>query len=172
MSVRVRSRLVFPALLIVTTLPACSDDSTSPRDPVRQDIVVSASAHHIGDNAGAEGTTYSATFNVSSAFDSATVSISFLYPNAFNVSGPEVDAPPQITLNGNLIGISTSAFPTGDGCITGTGPGREYSCNITFELPATNALQVGSNTIGVASEAATGGDDDFVFSGLAVTVWR
>ena len=174
-----RSRSVlttlFPVLLAgwsCILLAACDSDSTAPEDPVRQEIVVAAGAHHIGDNSGAEGTTFTSEFQVPSSFDSASVSISFLFPNALDVSGPEIDSPPRVTLNGSVLGLTPSDFPANPACITGTGPGREYSCDISFSLPATSALEVGTNTISVISEAASGGDDDFVFSDVLVIVWR
>ena len=53
-----------------------------------------------------------------------------------------------------------------------TGAEREYACDVTIYLPATTAVIVGDNTIRVASEAAFGGNDDFVFSDLIVSILR
>ena len=150
---------------------ACND-SSGPDGPTREQIVITDELHHLGDNTGAEGTAYTAQFQVAGAFDSATVSISLLHPNSLGVSGPEIDNPPQIALNGTTLGLAASDFPANAACISGTGPGREYSCNITFTLATMGALTTGQNTIRVASEADTGGDDDFVFTNLIVSVWR
>ncbi len=56
--------------------------------------------------------------------------------------------------------------------MSGTGASAEYECDVTIELAASAAVTTGSNSIRIASEAASGGDDDFVFTDLVVTVWR
>lgn len=134
-------------------------------------IVVSNTLHHLGNDSGSEGANYINGFNVPTAFDSATVSITFVYPNAAD-KRPEVDAGrPRIFVNDTDLGLSTADFEQFPGCIT-TNPIREFKCTRTITLPATSAVLVGANTIRVASEVAFGGDDDFVFGDLVVTIWR
>ncbi len=155
------------ALLV---LAGCGDDSVTPADPVSEEIIVTDQMHHIGDNSGAEGVDYSSTFTISQAFDSVNVAITFLFPNTQGVSGPEIENV-KMYVNAMEIGITAGTFPN-DPCVTGTGPSREYSCDLTLSIPATAAATVGTNSIRVASEAASGGDDDFVFTDLIVTAWR
>ena len=97
--------------------------------------------------------------------------ITFLTPNPQGQSGPEIANPPRIFLNAVEVGIATSDFPV-DSCVTGTGDVREYSCDLTLTLPIPDVLQTGANEIEIESEAARGGDDDFVFTDLILTVWR
>jgi hypothetical protein len=132
-------------------------------------ITITASPHHLG-NSG-EGEDYNSIFTVPTAFDSATVSITFVYPNSVD-KAPEIDAgAPRIFVNGQQIGLTAADFPNIPGCISNTAV-REYLCTVTITVPATSAVLVGQNTIRVASEAAFGGDDDFVFANLLVTIWR
>jgi hypothetical protein len=118
---------------------------------VRTDIVVTDELHHLGDNVGAEGTMFAGSFSVPAAVDSAFVSVSFVYPNPQGQSGPEIVNAPRILLNGTLVGLTIGDFPDNPACIVG--------------------VQVGVNSIELQSEAHWGGDDDFVFNDLVVTIW-
>jgi hypothetical protein len=150
----------------------CGGGTVSPDDPVSQEILVTAGPHHLGENVGAEGVDYQSTFQVTASFDSARVAITFLFPNSFDVSGPEIENAPKIFVNSIELGLTASHFPDDPACVSGTGAEREYACDITISLPATTAVIVGDNTIRVASEAAFGGNDDFVFSDLIVSILR
>ncbi len=80
------------------TLSCSSGDPSGPEWPVV--MTVTDVQHHIGDNPGNEGQSWFGSFKVSVAFSQAEVSVKFLYPNSLGVSGPEVDRPPQILVNG------------------------------------------------------------------------
>ena len=139
------------ALLV---LAGCGDDAVTPADPVSEEIIVTDQMHHIGDNSGAEGVDYSSTFTISQAFDSVNVAITFLFPNTQGVSGPEIENT-KMFVNAMEIGITAGTFPNDPLCVTGTGSGREYSCDLTLSVPAAGAATVGTNSIRVATEAAT-----------------
>ena len=156
---------------IIALLSACSDDPTEPSPSVRTDIVITDVLHHLGDNVGAEGTAFTGTFAVPAAVDSAFVSVSFVYPNPQGQSGPEIVNAPRIRVNGTLVGLTIGDFPDNAVCIVGEGDVREYACDVTLRVPAATAIQVGSNSIELQSEAHWGGDDDFVFTDLVVTIW-
>lgn len=163
--------LVPGVFLLAVLIVACTETATEPDPPVSQEIVVTDGLHHIGDNAGAEGGSYTGSFSLTAEVDSATLAITFLYPNPQGQSGPEIANAPQILVNTVSVGIATSAFPD-DACVTGTGDSREYSCDLTLTMAVPDVLVSGTNRIEVISEAALGGDDDFVFTDLVVTVWR
>lgn len=166
------SRNLAPGLFLLgALLPACTKTPTEADAPIREEIVITEGLHHIGDNPGAEGDTYSASFQLATVVDSASLAITFLYPNPQGQSGPEIANPPQILINSIGVGILTSDFPV-DACVTGTGDTREYSCDLTLTLPIADVLEAGTNQIEIISEAALGGDDDFVFTDLVLTVWR
>lgn len=161
-----------PILALALMLPACGSDSAGPSQPVMDVITVTDQEHHLGDNPGAAGVAYESQFQLPTVVDSAFVSITFLYPNAAAQSGPEIENPPKVSVNATEIGLGTTDFPDNPLCVTGSGPDREYSCNLTVVLTASATVVVGTNAIRVESEAATGGDDDFVFSDLLVIIWR
>lgn len=162
---------VMGCLVLAVASVACSDDPAGP-DPVRTDIVVTDALHHLGDNVGAEGTTYAGSFTVSASVDSAFVSVTFVHPNPQGQSGPEIADPPRIYVNGTRVGLATADFPNNPACIQGVGDTREYSCDVTIRVTASAAIRTGNNSIELQSEAAWGGDDDFVFTDLIVTTWR
>jgi hypothetical protein len=163
------SRTMSVVLTTLVLLPACSNDPAAPSQPESEEIVLTDQLHHLGDNAGAEGAEFTADFQVAEAFDSASVSITFLSPNPLGVSGPAVDYT-QLFVNAMQIGITPGDFPDEPACIGGTASHREYSCDATIVLAATQAVAIGNNSIRVTSEPASG--DDFVFRDLIVTVWR
>jgi hypothetical protein len=96
------------------------------------------------------------------------VRIKFLYPNNAGQSGPEIDSPPDIIINGEKVGLYPSDFPDNAQCISQY---REYECDVTLTRDATAAVVAGLNTIQVVSQgAAHPGDDDFVFTDLVILV--
>lgn len=167
---RIRHPIV-GCLAIAGTSLGCSDDPAGPA-PIRSDIVITDALHHLGDNVGAEGTTYTGSFTLPAPADSAFVSVTFVHPNPQGQSGPEIADPPRIYVNGTRVGLASADFPNNAACIEGTGDTREYSCDVTIRVPATAAVRSGTNSIELQSEAAWGGDDDFVFKDLIVTTWR
>ena len=157
------------SLLAVTCfLASCS--SSNPSDPPTPTvIVISDDEHHLGDNEGAEGQTYEENFTISGSFGDVEVSIKFLHPNDAGQSGPEIDSPPDIIVNGVRIGLAPADFPDNPGCIN---QWREYDCDVTITKDATSAAVADSNTIQVVAQgAAHPGDDDFVFTDLKVLVY-
>jgi hypothetical protein len=149
-------------------LASCS--SSNPSDaPAPTVIVVTDDEHHLGDNPGSEGQTYDGEFTLSGSFGDVGVSIKFLYPNSAGQSGPEIDSPPDIMVNGEKVGLYPSDFPDNE-CVSQY---REYECDVTLTRDATAAVVAGLNTIQVVSQgAAEPGDDDFVFTDLKVIVER
>lgn len=159
---------VFLCFLI---LSGCSDDSgTSSNPTLVRTITVTDEPHHLGDNPGSEGTEYNSSFDVGTSFTSAKCSISFLYPNSSDVSGPEIDSPPEIYINDQMIGMLATDFPDQPGCISAY---REYECDVTIRIGDGGTVISGTNTIRiVAMGAAHQGDDDFVFTDLKVLLYR
>ena len=161
-------------MLIVLSLAAsCLLVSCSSSDPsgpgVPTVIVVTDDEHHLGDNAGSEGQTYDDSFTLSGSFGDVKVSIKFLYPNNAGQSGPEIDSPPDILVNGEKVGLYPSDFPDNAQCISQY---REYECDVTLTRDATDEVVEGANTIQVVAQgAAHPGDDDFVFTDLEILVY-
>lgn len=153
-------------LVVSCALLSCSSNPSDPESPTV--IVITDGEHHLGDNQGSEGQTYDDDFTLSGSFGDVEVSIKFLYPNSAGQSGPEIDSPPDIIINGERVGLSPSDFPDNAGCINQY---REYECDVTLVRDATSAVVEGDNTIQVVSQgAAHPGDDDFVFTNLVVIV--
>ena len=161
------SRRMHVVLTALVLLPACTDNPAAPSQPESEEIVITDQLHHLGDNAGAEGTEFTADFQVAEAFDSVSVSVTFLFPNPLGVSGPTIDAT-QLFVNATQIGITPGDFPDDPACITGSH--REYDCDAMVVLAATQAVVIGNNSIRLVSDQAS--QDDFVFTDLIVTVWR
>lgn len=160
------------ALALLPVSSACTSDPAEPTLPVRQEITLTDVPHHLGDNTGAEGDAYSVDFEITAAVDSASIRLTFLYPNPQGQSGPEIGNAPQLILNGTLLGLTAADFPDSGACVVGTGDAREYACDLTVSRPASSAIVTGENHFSLLSEAAWGGDDDFVFTDLIVTIWR
>jgi hypothetical protein len=158
------------ALLVAASclLGSCSD--SSPSDPdVPNVILITDEEHHLGDNPGSEGQTYDGNFTISGSFGDVEVSIKFLYPNSAGQSGPEIDSPPDIMVNGAKVGLYATDFPDNAGCISQY---REYECDVTIVRDATAEAVQGVNTIQVVAQGvAHPGDDDFVFTDLRVVVY-
>lgn len=111
-----RSLLGVSSLLFVV---GCGGGTVAPDDPVSEEILVTAGPHHLGDNLGAEGVNYQSTFQVTASFDSARVAITFLLPNSFDVSGPEIENAPKIFVNSIELGLTASHFPDDPACVSG-----------------------------------------------------
>lgn len=159
-------RIVGVLVTVTMATYACSKKSNDPAPP--RTVTVTAAEHHLGDNPSAEGSEYNATFDITGSFTSATCALTFVYPNAAGQSGPEIDSPPEIYINGTKVGLAASDFPDIPACINAY---REYECDVTLSVSATGAVIAGTNTIRVvAMGAAHAGDDDFVFKDLTVTV--
>ena len=164
------SHLPVALILVVATCLLASCSSSNPSDaPAPAVIVVTDAEHHLGDNSGSEGQTYEGSFTLSGSFGDVEVRITFLYPNNAGQSGPEIDSPPDIMVNGEKIGLFPVDFPDNEQCVSQY---REYECDVTLTKDATEAVVEGLNTIQVVAQgAAHPGDDDFVFTDLEVLVY-
>jgi hypothetical protein len=81
-------------------LLSCKNEKST--GPVQSEpilITVTDLEHHLGDNTGSEGREFAESFEISQSFETATLSITFLYPNDEGQSGPEIDSPPEIQIN-------------------------------------------------------------------------
>ncbi len=156
-------------LLLVVLLFTISCNSDDPQDPIKTEplyVTISDESHHLGDNEGSEGTEFSANFETTSSYEIAILSITFLFPNDAGQSGPEIDSPPEIQINGQKVGLSVSDFPENSECIS---VHREYDCDITIFIGIADNIKIGNNTIRIISKgAAHDGDDDFVFTNLKI----
>jgi hypothetical protein len=162
-----RALVALTVVAAACLLVSCS--SSNPSDaPAPTVIVITDGEHHLGDNPGSEGQTFEGGFTLSGSFGDVDVRISFLYPNDAGQSGPEIDSPPDIMVNGEKVGLYPSDFPDNAQCINQY---REYECDVTLTRDATAAVVEGLNTIQVVSQgAAHPGDDDFVFTDLVILV--
>ena len=165
---RTRVLAAVSLVLALSLLASCSSDSPS-NPPAPTVIVISDGEHHLGDNPGSEGQTYDGDFTLSGSFGDIELSIKFLYPNNAGQSGPEIDSPPDIMVNGEKVGLFPSDFPDND-CVSQY---REYECDVTLTSDATAVAVEGLNTIQVVAQGvAHPGDDDFVFTDLEVHVYE
>ncbi len=129
-------------------------------------VTISDESHHLGDNEGSEGTEFSANFETTLSYEIAILSITFLFPNDAGQSGPEIDSPPEIQINGQKVGLSVSDFQK----ILNA---SLLIANMIVILPFLSGLlitlKIGNNTIRIISKgAAHDGDDDFVFTNLKI----
>lgn len=165
-----RLSLLNVVLFVAASCLLVSCSSSSPSEPqTPTTIVVTSGEHHLGDNSGSEGQTYESDFTVAGSFGEARVSVKFLYPNNAGQSGPEINSPPDILINGERVGLAAGDFPD-DGCVSQY---FEYDCDITITRDATSAVVEGDNTIQVVAQGeAHPGDDDFVFTNLKVLLYE
>ena len=151
--------------LILLLIISCNSDDT--QNPIRQEplyVTIADEPHHLGDNDGSEGQVYSASFEITSSYVIAILSITFLFPNDAGQSGPEIDSPPEIQINDQKVGLTVSDFPENPECISQY---REYDCNVTIFIGIADKIKIGINSIRIISKgAAHDGDDDFVFTNL------
>jgi hypothetical protein len=155
---------LFVFALIVSLNYSCGDYGSYGED-ITSPIILSNTQHHVGDNTGAEGMALSADFEMPSNFSYAELQITFDYPNQFNTSGPDVDSPPEIKINGSKIGVWTTDFTAYPNCIDSD---REFACTITLAYNITSSARKGSNTFVIRSTGFLDNADDFTFSTVKV----
>lgn len=158
------NRLYFAGILMVSLII----NSCIPvdQDPIiTSPIVLSNQQHHVGDNVGAEGISLYAEFEMPKSFWYATLEITFVYPDEDGTSGPDVETPPEITINGYKVGVYSSEFKIYPDCITEY---DEFQCNITIVYDITNEVQTGNNEFRITSKAYGDSYDDFTFSDVLI----
>ena len=149
---------------------SCNSDEAGPIKTEPLYITITGEQHHLGDNDGSEGAVFSGNFEVTSLYEIAILSITFLFPNNAGQSGPEIDSPPEIKINNIKVGLSTSNFPDRPECIPDY---REYECDVTIFIGIAEHIKIGKNTVTVISKgAAHDGDDDFVFTDLIIELFN
>jgi len=159
------NRLSFVALVLVSILiNSCilNDDKDT---GITSPIILSDKEHHVGDNEGAEGLSLYSEFEMPKTFRNAEMDMTFVYPDEAGTSGPDVETPPEITINGNKVGTYSSDFMKFPDCIT---KDKEFHCTITFTFIITDKLQAGSNVFRITSKAYYDNYDDFSFSDVVI----
>ncbi len=126
--------------------------------------------HHLGDNTGSEGTSFTRTFNVACSYTAATLKMSFDAP-----TGPNFESPPTITVSNNLpptahtLTTYASQFmptPSSNSCWqTNSDGSHDYNCDMAVTIDVSSVLVVGSNTFTIANGR---NDDDYLFSNIRI----
>lgn len=155
---------IFGSLVVALLLNSCGGYGDYGSNIISP-IVLSDSEHHVGDNSGAEGMSLSAEFEMPSSFSKVELEITFVHPDIDGTSGPDVDTPPEITINGNKVGVYPGDFSQFPDCITAA---REFQCTITFVYDITEETRSGINTFQIKSIAFYDHADDFTFSDVLV----
>lgn len=155
-------KLFFALVLIFVVFNSCNKDE----DPSSSTIIISDIQHHVGDNTGAEGLSLYAEFEMPESFSSGKLDITFVHPDEDGTSGPDVDTPPEITINGEKIGVYTNDFTQYPECISS----RQFQCTKTLTYDISEALQSGTNEFRISSKAFVDNFDDFTFSDVVVRV--
>jgi hypothetical protein len=150
----------FTSLLFNSCFPTVDKEPS-----IASPIVLSNRQHHVGDNQGAEGLTLYAEFTMPNSFSYAEMDVTFVYPDADGTSGPDVETPPEITINGYKVGVFSEDFKQYPDCISADG---EFHCSITFTFNITDELVAGSNIFRITSMAYLDNYDDFTISDVVV----
>jgi hypothetical protein len=153
--------IVFLVSLLVSSCFLLVD----PEPAITSPIILSSQQHHVGDNPGAEGTSLYAEFEMPKTFSYAELEITFVHPDEDGTSGPDVDTPPEITINGYKVGTFTNDFLQYPECIT---EDREFQCTIIFTFDITDVLFAGSNEFRITSKAFEDSYDDFTISDVVI----
>ena len=151
-------------LLLAVLLSSCFRNLDE-EPTITSPIIISNQQHHVGDNPGAEGLSLYAEFEMPKNFSYAELDITFVYPDEDETSGPDVDTPPEVSINGYKIGTFKEDFLQYPECISDD---REFHCTITFTFVVTDVLQAGSNEFRITSKAYLDNYDDFTFSDVEV----
>jgi len=158
-------RLSFISLFLVSFLINSCVLNVDKDTGITSPIILSDKEHHVGDNEGAEGLSLYAEFEMPKTFRYAEMDVTFVYPDEAGTSGPDVETPPEITINGHKVGIYSSDFMKHPECIT---KDNEFHCTITFTFIITDKLQAGSNVFRITSKAYFDNYDDFSFSYVVI----
>jgi hypothetical protein len=126
------------------------------------DIVIEAQAHHLGDGQGNEGIVFEKPFVLTSVPPNGNLKVDFIQP-----FGPNLETPPQIFINGTLVGSIVPFFPPYDpnDPLWQLNPDGSHDYNGFFQVsfPVTSLLNVGSNLFRIQNGRP---DDDYFFSNV------
>jgi hypothetical protein len=153
-----------PVLLASFLVSSCIRP-VDPGSTITSPIILSNQQHHVGDNPGAEGLSLYAEFEMPKSFSYAEMDVTFVYPDEDGTSGPDVDTPPEITINGHKVGAFSDDFKQFPDCISEE---EEFHCTITFTFIITDELKAGSNEFKITSMAYFDNYDDFTFSDVVI----
>ena len=98
------------AVLLASFLVSSCIRNVDPGSTITSPIILSNQQHHVGDNPGAEGLSLYAEFEMPRSFRYAEMDVTFVYPDEDGTSGPDVDTPPEITINGYKVGTFSDDF--------------------------------------------------------------
>ena len=149
------------AKFICATVVALSAIAVDQRASAEQ-VIIEAQAHHLGNDPGNEGTVFEKAFVLDS-----------VPPDAFlqlDITGPNLESPPQIFINGTSVGSIQPFFPpynpndprwqlNPDGS-------HDFTGLIQAWFPVTSLLNVGSNIFRIQNGRP---DDDYFFSNVILT---
>jgi len=128
-------------------------------------IDIEQSIHHLGDDAGSEGPFFEKSFTVPTLLQNAFLEFDFRLP-----TGPNLESPPEVFINGVSPGSTQPFFPPLD---TGsplwqTNPDNSHDYNGGFHvsLPVSLLLNVGTNTFRLENGRP---DDDFLFHQVIIS---
>lgn len=151
-------------LLMALMINSCLPD-TEPEPSITSPIIISNTEHHVGDNEGAEGLSLYAEFEMPKSFSYAEMDVTFVYPDEAGTSGPDVETPPEITINGLKVGTFSEDFKQFPECIS---EDDEFQCSIIFTFIITDELKAGTNEFRITSKAFLDNYDDFSFSDVVI----
>ena len=151
-------------LLVALAINSCVP-YIDPGSSITSPIILSNKQHHVGDNEGAEGLTLYAEFEMPKNFKYAELDITFVHPDEHGTSGPDVETPPEITINGYKIGAYSEDFKLYPECIT---EDDEFQCSIIFTYDITDVLFAGENVFRITSMVYIDNYNDFTFSDVVI----
>ena len=157
--------LYFVTVFLVSLLISSCFPKVDQEPSITSPIILANRQHHVGDNEGAEGLTLYAEFEMPNTFSYAELDITFVYPDEDGTSGPDVETPPEITINGYKVGVFSNDFKQFPECISEDG---EFHCTVTFTYSITDELQAGSNEFRITSLAFYDNYDDFTISDIFI----
>lgn len=161
------SVIVFFCLIIINQ--DANHDSASSRSMQATIMDVEAGTHHLGDNPGNEGTSFSKNFTITDVtqFRSAILEITF------TTWGPNSAKPPVIIINSRTAGsvIENLPAPGSDNCWEGpvSDGSYDYNCEFTYKKEILAFLKSGSNSFKIMSGKKA---DDFLFRDIRISLSR
>ncbi len=158
-------KIYLVAVILVSYLVNSCIPIVDKEPSITSPIILSNRQHHVGDNEGAEGLSLHAEFEMPTTFRYAEMDVTFVYPDEHGTSGPDVETPPEITINGYKVGIFSDDFKQFPECITTDG---EFHCSVTFTINITDELKSGTNVFSITSMAFFDNFDDFTISDVVI----
>lgn len=127
-----------------------------------KDFMIESTSHHLGDNAGNEGVSFTKTFLLGDldCYTTATLSIS--------MNGPNSAQPPIVTLNNYILPsvlrfLPSFSFPC---WVKNEDKSYDYNCSYSYTCEVLSFLTFGTNTINIRNGRP---DDDYYFSNIEIT---